>query len=530
MGNKQRRRCLLYPESLLTRLLLLSICSNCIQALPIVGRINSRSALKVIALEDDASRHKLRRRRLDGEEHSGKKKSGKNWKKNKHVEEVNPVSSESLGYYSVNTKDVGIAVIIEAENNDPSAVSVSESANEDEVNEDKVDGNEETSIVTTEDADRLEGGEDKEHSDVIVEDGDVNSNEDIISVKDLVGTPETDPSIMASLKEAPNSEEENTDKEGEEQEEEQQKEEVGSSEEEEIFNIDKEGTEEEEVGSSEEEEIFNMDKEGTEEEEVGSSEEEEVGSLEKEEDSILEGEIIELAPVVTPEEKELSIPEEDPDITKKVGTDEKEQKEEDDGDEEDEISVVIPENEDEGIPDVITEEDENDDGDEDEDGNEEEGTVNSEEASASNDETKGEGESSDIEGGDSEEAVVVTPKETVTLNEEVTYYDEIIEENENGHENNHEASTDDLTEVEEVARKIGGWAILLCLSSMMLTAYQMSENPDGVFASVCRLAITMTGCIFKILLYPCKKLCGNRFNGYEHHLVTTQEFREGVWS
>jgi len=81
-----------------------------------------------------------------------------------------------------------------------------------------------------------------------------------------------------------------------------------------------------------------------------------------------------------------------------------------------------------------------------------------------------------------------------------------------------------------VAKKIGGWAVLLCIASMMLTAYQMSENPDGVFASVCRLAITVTGCFFKILLYPCKKLCGNRLNGYEHHLVTTQEFREGAWS
>lgn len=87
-----------------------------------------------------------------------------------------------------------------------------------------------------------------------------------------------------------------------------------------------------------------------------------------------------------------------------------------------------------------------------------------------------------------------------------------------------------IADEEKAAKKIGGWAILLCVASMMLTAYQMSENPDGVFASVCRLSLTMTGCIFKILLYPCKKLCGNRFNGYEHHLVTTQEFREGVWS
>jgi len=56
---------------------------------------------------------------------------------------------------------------------------------------------------------------------------------------------------------------------------------------------------------------------------------------------------------------------------------------------------------------------------------------------------------------------------------------------------------------------------------MIFTAHQMSENPDGFFASCCRLAITISGCIFKILLLPCKKVFGNRFNGYTHHLVAT---------
>lgn len=504
MGNKQRRRCLLY-------LLLLSICSNCIQALPIDGIIDSRSALHVIALEDDASRHYLRRRRLDhaSEEHD--------WDRNKdkHVEEAedaDPASSKSLGYYSVNTTDVGIAGIIEGENNDPSAVSVSEDASEDEVNEDKGDGNEGTSIVRTEDSDSLEGGEDEKKSAVTAEDGYVNSNEDIISEEDLDGMPEKDPSIIVSFKEAANSEEESIDKEGTEEEEEDL-DEMPEKDPSIMASLKEDANSEEE----------SRDKEGTEEEEeVGSSEEEEVVSSEEEEAGTSEEDINELGPDVTPEEEEeeATILKKKEDITNKVGTDEKEKEEE--VDEEVETFVVIPENVDEGKPDVITQEDKNDDGDE--DGVEEEGIVNSEEASASNDETKGEGDSSNIEGGDSEEVVVVTPKDPVI--------DEIIEENENGHEHNHEANTDDLTEeeVEEVARKIGGWAILLCLSSMMLTAYQMSENPDGVFASVCRLAITMTGCIIKIFLYPCKKLCGNRFNGYEHHLVTTQEFREGVWS
>jgi len=93
-----------------------------------------------------------------------------------------------------------------------------------------------------------------------------------------------------------------------------------------------------------------------------------------------------------------------------------------------------------------------------------------------------------------------------------------------------EMELQEMKDEKRAARKIGGGAILLCLVLMMLTAHQMSENPDGVFANICRLAMTVTGCIFKILLYPCKKLCGNRFNGYEHHLVTTQDFSNNTWA
>mmetsp|Transcript_7058 Transcript_7058/g.10115 ORF Transcript_7058/g.10115 Transcript_7058/m.10115 type:complete len:440 (-) Transcript_7058:70-1389(-) len=75
--------------------------------------------------------------------------------------------------------------------------------------------------------------------------------------------------------------------------------------------------------------------------------------------------------------------------------------------------------------------------------------------------------------------------------------------------------------------KVGGWAILIGLTFMIFTAYQMSENPDGVFASICRLAITVTECIFKILLYPCRKAVGNRFGSYStHHLVTSHDYGE----
>lgn len=77
---------------------------------------------------------------------------------------------------------------------------------------------------------------------------------------------------------------------------------------------------------------------------------------------------------------------------------------------------------------------------------------------------------------------------------------------------------------EKAAAKIGGWMIAITLSLMVFTAYQMSEYPDGVFANVCRLAITVCGCVLKIAIYPCKKLFPNRYGGYSNHLVTTDSF------
>ena len=82
-----------------------------------------------------------------------------------------------------------------------------------------------------------------------------------------------------------------------------------------------------------------------------------------------------------------------------------------------------------------------------------------------------------------------------------------------------------MTEEEEAA-KIGLGFFVLTFSLMICTAQQMGENPDGVFANVCRLAITVTGCFVKIILFPFKKLFGFNTNGYAHHLVTTQEFRD----
>lgn len=85
----------------------------------------------------------------------------------------------------------------------------------------------------------------------------------------------------------------------------------------------------------------------------------------------------------------------------------------------------------------------------------------------------------------------------------------------------------EIIDEEKEAAKISIGFIFLTLSLMICTAQQMSENPDGVYANVCRLAITVTSCIFKMILYPFRKVLGlNNNGGYAHHLVTTQDFRD----
>jgi hypothetical protein len=76
---------------------------------------------------------------------------------------------------------------------------------------------------------------------------------------------------------------------------------------------------------------------------------------------------------------------------------------------------------------------------------------------------------------------------------------------------------------EKTAAKISLGFILLTLALMICTAHQMNDNPDGVYANVCRLAVTVTSVAFKIMLYPIRKVFGFGNGGYAHHLVTTQD-------
>ena len=79
---------------------------------------------------------------------------------------------------------------------------------------------------------------------------------------------------------------------------------------------------------------------------------------------------------------------------------------------------------------------------------------------------------------------------------------------------------------EKAAKKVGGWAVVIAIFGMIFTAWQVSENPDGVFASVCRLSITICGCILKVLLLPCKFLCGKTAGGGHHPISSAPDYRE----
>ena len=51
-------------------------------------------------------------------------------------------------------------------------------------------------------------------------------------------------------------------------------------------------------------------------------------------------------------------------------------------------------------------------------------------------------------------------------------------------------------------------ATLLGVAAMIFTAWQMSDNPDGIFASLCRLIITSLQLLVRLACCPCcRKWC-----------------------
>uniref|UniRef100_A0A7S4EI70 Uncharacterized protein n=1 Tax=Pseudo-nitzschia australis TaxID=44445 RepID=A0A7S4EI70_9STRA len=89
----------------------------------------------------------------------------------------------------------------------------------------------------------------------------------------------------------------------------------------------------------------------------------------------------------------------------------------------------------------------------------------------------------------------------------------------------------ELKQEEKVARQAGGFGLFLGILAMIFTAHQMSENPDGIYASVCRLAITISSVAVKIVCMPCRKLVGGGSGGggsgnpYSGHMpISTNDY------
>jgi myosin heavy subunit len=82
-----------------------------------------------------------------------------------------------------------------------------------------------------------------------------------------------------------------------------------------------------------------------------------------------------------------------------------------------------------------------------------------------------------------------------------------------------------LKQEEKVARQAGGLGIFLGIVAMIFTAHQMSDNPDGIYASICRLAITISSVGIKIMCMPCRKLIGGGGDPYSGHMpISTSDY------
>lgn len=114
---------------------------------------------------------------------------------------------------------------------------------------------------------------------------------------------------------------------------------------------------------------------------------------------------------------------------------------------------------------------------------------------------------------------------------------------------------EELAKQEKVAKTAGGFGFLLAIAAMIFTAHQMSENPDGIYATyvhshrsvttrpnnqishtpifflfvtyfrICRLAITITGVVVKLICMPCRKVIGTGHPHYNGHMpISTTDY------
>jgi hypothetical protein len=54
---------------------------------------------------------------------------------------------------------------------------------------------------------------------------------------------------------------------------------------------------------------------------------------------------------------------------------------------------------------------------------------------------------------------------------------------------------------------VSGFGAAAGIFAMIFTAWQMAENPDGIYAAMCRLVLTICNLVFRLALAPCHRCC-----------------------
>jgi hypothetical protein len=81
----------------------------------------------------------------------------------------------------------------------------------------------------------------------------------------------------------------------------------------------------------------------------------------------------------------------------------------------------------------------------------------------------------------------------------------------------------ELDEVETEAKAFGGFGFLAAMVAVVFTAHQMLENPHGIYASICRLIITIVSCVIRAVLMPFRSILGHRGYRTGHVPISTTD-------
>jgi hypothetical protein len=76
-----------------------------------------------------------------------------------------------------------------------------------------------------------------------------------------------------------------------------------------------------------------------------------------------------------------------------------------------------------------------------------------------------------------------------------------------GQEADAEKTEKELEAEEARVWRVSGFGAAAGLLAMIFTAYQMNENPDGIYAATCRLVLTICNLLFRLALAPCHRCC-----------------------